>query len=208
MINDSIQEVASGTNEQTNAIEEISGAVEKIAHHLEDMTGKIKEVTNAATGTAEISEEGSNVVGKAIKQMQIINTNVSESADVIKYLHESSNQINEIVTLITNIAGQTNLLALNASIEAARAGEHGKGFSVVAEEVRKLAEESASAANQISEKIVFIQDQPIKTVETMSKGYEAVIESSFCGSFFSSLFYKVKPLSLYPLSNWFCSSNC
>ncbi|WP_312099375.1 methyl-accepting chemotaxis protein [Niallia sp.] len=174
MINDSIQEIASGTNEQTNEIEEISDAVEKIAHNLEDMTGKIKEVTNAATGTAKISEEGSNVVGKAVKQMQIIHENVTESADVIKYLHESSTQINEIVSLITNIAGQTNLLALNASIEAARAGDHGKGFSVVAEEVRKLAEESASAANQISEKIVFIQDQSIKAVETMSKGYEAV----------------------------------
>ncbi|KAB7672011.1 HAMP domain-containing protein [Bacillus sp. B1-b2] len=174
MINESIQEVATATNDQTSTIETISTEVENISHHLEDMKNRMKEVTTASSDTATISEKGSDVIGKAVKQMHTIHENVSESADVIQYLNESSNQINEIVSLITNIAGQTNLLALNASIEAARAGEHGKGFSVVAEEVRKLAEESASAANQISEKIIFIQEQSIKAVDSMSKGYEAV----------------------------------
>lgn len=174
MINDSIQEVASGTNQQADTIEEIGGNIVNITTNIEDITTSIKNVTITSTSTAATAESGSEVVGKAVEQMQIINQNVSETAEVINYLHESSNQISEIVTLISNIANQTNLLALNASIEAARAGEHGKGFSVVAEEVRKLAEESGSAAKQISEKIIYMQDQSYKAVETMSKGYQAV----------------------------------
>lgn len=176
MINDSIQEVASGTNQQVDTIEEIGGNIVNITTNIEDITTSIQNVTVTSASTAATAESGSEVVGKAVEQMQIINQNVSETAEVINYLHESSNQISEIVTLISNIANQTNLLALNASIEAARAGEHGKGFSVVAEEVRKLAEESGSAAKQISEKIIYMQDQSYKAVETMSKGYQAVQE--------------------------------
>lgn len=106
--------------------------------------------------------------------MDTINSSVNQSATVVQELRVSSNQIGKIIEVITTIADQTNLLALNAAIEAARAGEHGQGFSVVAEEVRTLAEQSKQSADQITVLIHKIQEDTSQAVDVMHQGTEEV----------------------------------
>ncbi len=116
------------------------------------------------------ADEGNVSIQRAIEQMQHIADSVNKSAQVVASLGERSQKIGDIVALISGIADQTNLLALNAAIEAARAGEAGRGFSVVAEEVRKLAEQSSTAATDIAELIHAIQSDTGNAVEAMDAG--------------------------------------
>jgi methyl-accepting chemotaxis protein len=123
-----------------------------------------------------MAEQGNHVVATAVKGIQEVANTVSESARMIADLGERSNQIGQILSVIKDIADQTNLLALNAAIEAARAGEQGRGFAVVADEVRKLAERTTSATSEISGMIGGIQSETGRAVAAMQKGSQQVAE--------------------------------
>jgi methyl-accepting chemotaxis protein len=133
-----------------------------------------KVVANTSAKAAESALQGSKAIDKAIDQMNSIERTVNSSAQVIDSLGARSNEISQIIDTISGIAAQTNLLALNAAIEAARAGEQGRGFAVVADEVRKLAEQSSEATKQISALIVEIQTDTQRAVAAMNKGTHEV----------------------------------
>lgn len=170
----SITEVAAGAEKQLSAADQATGIVKTMTGKLSqmnDITNTATEMSSQATNKASLGED---TVSKAIKQMGKVEATVNSSADVVERLGERSKEIDQIVDAISNIAGQTNLLALNAAIEAARAGEHGRGFSVVAEEVRKLAEQSQEAAKQISGLISVIQTDTNEAVLAMNQGTQEV----------------------------------
>jgi methyl-accepting chemotaxis protein len=145
----SIMQVASSSDEQVKISERTNEAVEDISSQLIEVTGSLKETLYTTSSTKDKIEEGKLYAFSVTEQMDQINGKVSELASVIHSLKNNSLEIHRIIEIITDISNQTNLLALNAAIEAARAGEHGKGFGVVAQEVRKLAEQSAGAADSI-----------------------------------------------------------
>ncbi len=160
----SLQQVTASTNHFTKSSYELSSSTR-------EMTEISKEVSDSAT-------EGDEAVLSVIQQMKDINNMVENLTDVMQELDNRSKEIGEIVNMITAVADQTNLLALNATIEAAHAGEQGKGFVVVAREVRKLAEQSAKAADNISNLIKEAQEETTEAVETIKQGVEKVKISS------------------------------
>jgi methyl-accepting chemotaxis protein len=145
-----VESVVSGHDTRNKTVQGTFTAVESISAEIRHIANTAKEVAVVSEETTKAAKEGQKTVDKAVLQMNNVGKSTEEVIVNVNRLTESSKQINEIVSLITGIAGQTNLLALNAAIEAARAGEQGRGFAVVAEEVRKLAEESQEAAKQIA----------------------------------------------------------
>lgn len=173
-ISASIQTISATTEEATNFTEEVKHVVSNISSSIESITENIQETNSIADEAVNASEAGTRVINETIHQMKMIEEKTNSASNAINLLGQKSDEINEIISVITNIADQTNLLALNAAIEAARAGEYGKGFAVVAEEVRKLAEQSSAASGQISELIQDIQSEISESVAAMNEGNSAV----------------------------------
>ncbi len=155
--------------------------ITSVATASEEMSATANEITNnciAAARSSEIANNsamtGENIIQEIIRSMGRIDESVKESALMIQKLGERSDQIGEIAGIINDIAEQTNLLALNAAIEAARAGEHGRGFAVVADEVRKLAERTTGATKQIGETIQTMQSEMKNAVVSMEGGVKEV----------------------------------
>ncbi|WP_406656741.1 methyl-accepting chemotaxis protein [Methanolobus sp. ZRKC2] len=177
-IADTVGEISKGSQNQSFKNQEVSRTMNDMTRTVQEVAiNALKAAENTGTTNNQIQQLGNNSQDLLIK-MDSIKTVVGDSAEVIKELDEKSKQIGEIVTLITNIADQTNLLALNAAIEAARAGEHGRGFAVVADEVRKLAEDSGHAAQQIADLIHEIQEGTLNAVNSMDRGTEEVNEGA------------------------------
>jgi len=145
----SIAQMANGAEQQVGAVNETSAVVQQITATIVEVSATANEMATMVTRTVEATGDGQIAVDNAVSQMAKVGTGAKKAHSAAGELEAGSRQIEEIVALISNIAGQTNLLALNAAIEAARAGEAGRGFAVVAEEVRKLAEQSEDAAQQI-----------------------------------------------------------
>ncbi|GAA0785214.1 methyl-accepting chemotaxis protein [Hathewaya limosa] len=195
----SIQELAEGSEKIEELTRESLDIVNEINKGVEQITNNIQEVVNASEETSQIADRGKEAVKNAVEQMDNIEACVSESADVIDILGTKSHKIGDIVSLIESVSEQTNLLALNAAIEAARAGEHGKGFAVVADEVRKLAEETKSATCDISVIIKEIQSEVKKAVVSMDEGKKQVQNGNVivhdAGEAFANIFMSIENVS-------------
>ena len=182
---DSIQSVAESMEVLTSGAAAQEETIHTLEEDINDMRSKMdnlhttaKEMEQIAVNNAKNAAIGKEKVDAAIDVMKNIEKQVSSSAKVVGELGKRSDEIGQIVETISGIAGQTNLLALNAAIEAARAGEQGRGFSVVAEEVRKLAEQSGEAADNIAKLISTIQKDTTSAVESIEQGNQSVKEGT------------------------------
>ena len=166
--------MAAGANEQSAQASEVATAVEQMTKTIFETTKNTTTAASASKNAGKVAVEGGKVVEETIKGMIRISEVVKQSAETVLELGRSSNEIGEIVQVINDIADQTNLLALNAAIEAARAGEQGRGFAVVADEVRKLAERTSKATQEIAGMIKHIQKDTDGAVQSMQQGTKEV----------------------------------
>ncbi|MDM5350197.1 methyl-accepting chemotaxis protein [Lysinibacillus sphaericus] len=184
----STTEVKTGTEQIVNTMTEIAGGTEELASHttaiatsMNDFAGKVtavhqsnKDVQHYSQDVKALAKEGRDLMSSSTKQMGAIQRIVKDAVDQVDGLSKQTQEISKLVTVIQSIASQTNLLALNAAIEAARAGEQGKGFAVVADEVRKLAEQVSFSVGDITNIVRNIQDDSIRVTASLEQGYGEV----------------------------------
>ncbi len=175
------EQLASGAEQIARSSEHQSDAASSMAAAVEQMTASITQVSDSSSEsrrvtaeTGELSAQGDRIIRETIVEMELISQSVGTAAHTIQAVGDSSNRISTIVQVIRDVADQTNLLALNAAIEAARAGEQGRGFAVVADEVRKLAERTSQATTEISAMINAVQGNALTAVDTMNEAVTRV----------------------------------
>ncbi|OIJ15125.1 hypothetical protein BKP37_06815 [Anaerobacillus alkalilacustris] len=186
-----IQEVSQGAELTVNSAKECARAMEEMTVGIQRIAESSSIVSESSLEATQEAENGKHSLRKVIEQMYSISQGVKDATLIIGRLGERSKEIGSILGVITDISDQTNLLALNAAIEAARAGEHGKGFAVVADEVRKLAEESRKSAEKVSSVIREIQADTAVAVYTMDSGTIEVHKGINVVGETSSIFEKI-----------------
>lgn len=187
-----MQDIAEGSHQQLTMVEHNSTVIVNMNEQSNQVVVDIQSITASADETSEKAAKGNEAIQSAIGQVQSIGTIVHQLSALMNQLGDRSSKIGEITQLISGISQQTNLLALNAAIEAARAGEHGRGFAVVAGEVRKLAEQSSQATEQITELISGIQAETQTAIESMNIVTKEVDEGVDIMETAEAAFYEIR----------------
>ncbi|MCR8633430.1 methyl-accepting chemotaxis protein [Paenibacillus radicis (ex Xue et al. 2023)] len=194
-----MQTIASGSEKQAACLHDSLATINDMSRSVHEMASNIQDVSTASNQSSDIASIGNETIQTAIRQMNSIELSIQRLANIIKNLGERSHEIDQIASVITGISSQTHLLALNAAIEAARAGEQGKGFAAVAEEVKKLAEQSDGSAKQITELVHTILTDTSHAMSSMDVSLKEVNEGTMVIDQAGKAFGKIQ-LSVYQVS--------
>ena len=173
----SAEEMSSGMENQTKQTDQVSAAVAEMTSSVSEISNKATQTAQQAEDSGKVAKQGGEVVDNVVNDINEVASIVGGATKIIESLGAKSQEIGKIVGVINDIADQTNLLALNAAIEAARAGEHGRGFAVVADEVRKLAERTTASTKQVADSVSAIREETDRAVHQISSGAGRVKQS-------------------------------